>query len=315
MKLDVIKHSKIYVTISSVAIALGLIAMVISWQTLGSPLKPAIDFSGGTRLSLELVCPMPDNCGSAIDVGVVRAAIADQGFTTATIQLVGKEGRGLLIQTGDLDVDQRTALQASLENALKTYGEIDPAKSEIQQVGPTIGSQLLTSGLTALAISFAGIALYLGIRFQIDYAIFAIVALFHDVLITSGVFAILGLTLGVEVDSLFIVAILTIIGFSVNDTVIIYDRLRENLKTYGNQYSFGDLVNLSVNQTLGRTINTSLTTLLPLLAIFIFGGSTLKFFALALVVGFSSGVYSSVFNASILLAWWRQSQSVTTNNG
>jgi preprotein translocase subunit SecF len=308
MKLDVIKHGRIYITSSTLAILAGIVAMVISWQTVGFPLHPAIDFTGGTRLSVELVCETSNTinpCGQPIDIGIVRSAIAEKDYANATIQLLGQDGRGLSIQTGDLEVEQRIELQSALDNVLGKFGKIDISKSQIQRVGPTVGNQLLTSGLLALVLSFVGIAVYLGFRFQIDYAFFAIVALMHDVLITVGVFAVLGLTMGVEVDSLFIVALLTIIGFSVNDTVVIYDRIRENMKIGGENQNINDLINISVNQTLARSINTTLTSMLPLVAIFLFGGVTLKYFALALMVGFSAGVYSSIFNASILLAWWR----------
>jgi preprotein translocase subunit SecF len=157
-------------------------------------------------------------------------------------------------------------------------------------------------------VSLFGIIVYLSIRFQFDYAFFAIVALLHDVLVTVGVFSILGLVAGVEVDSLFIVALLTIVGFSVNDTVVIYDRIREILKEKPQQ-DINKSVNDAVNQTLTRSINTSLTTTLPLLAIFLFGGETLKYFALALIIGFIAGAYSSIFVASTMLAWWRLSRS------
>jgi len=305
MKLDVIKYSRFYLTLSSLLIVVGLIAMVVSWKSIGLPLRPAIDFTGGTRLSMELVCDSPGNCGKPIDIGAIRTVVAAKGYSNSVIQLLGKDARGLSIQTGDLEVAERSQLQAALEETLKPIGKIDVAKSQIQRVGPTVGNQLLTSGLLALLLSFIGIAVYLGFRFQIDYAFFAIVALLHDVFVTAGIFAILGLTIGVEVDSLFIVAMLTIIGFSVNDTVVIYDRIRENIKILGEDYNFDDLVNLSVNQTLARSINTTLTALLSLVAIFFFGGATLKYFALALIIGFASGAYSSIFNASILLAWWR----------
>jgi preprotein translocase subunit SecF len=317
MKLDVIKYGRIFITTSTLSILVGIVAMLISWQTLGFPLRPAIDFTGGTRLSLELVCEnAPNNtgnCGQSIDIALVRAAIAEKGYANVTMQLLGQDGRGLLLQTGDLEVNERSQLQDSLKNILSKFGKIDESKSQIQRVGPTVGNQLLTSGMLALLLSFVGIAAYLGFRYQIDYAFFAIVALLHDVLITGGIFAILGLTIGVEVDSLFIVAMLTIIGFSVNDTVIIYDRIRENIKVLGSDYNFNDLVNLSVNQTLARSINTTVTALLSLVAIFLFGGSTLKFFALALIIGFSSGAYSSIFNASILLAWWRDRSQNSLN--
>jgi preprotein translocase subunit SecF len=145
---------------------------------------------------------------------------------------------------------------------------------------------------------------YLSLRFKIDYALLAILALAHDVIITAGVFALLGLVLGVEVDSLFIVSLLTVVGFSVNDTVVIYDRVRENLRLNPGMH-INDVVDSAVNQTLSRSINTSLTTVLPLVAIVLFGGPTLKYFALALIVGFIAGSYSSIFVASSLFALWR----------
>jgi preprotein translocase subunit SecF len=156
----------------------------------------------------------------------------------------------------------------------------------------------------ALIVATAGIIAYLSIRFRLDYAVFAIVALFHDVWITLGVFSVLGLVLGVAVDSLFIVAVLTIIGFSVNDTVVIYDRIRETISRNRDR-PINDIVDDAVNQTLTRSINTTLTTLLTLIAIFLFGGDTLKYFALALIIGFTLGAYSSIFIASSLLALWR----------
>lgn len=312
MKLDVIKHGRPYLLGSAALILVGVIAMIVSWQKTGLPLHPAVDFTGGTRLTLELVCESKGNCGKPIDIVSVRQVMADKGYANSTIQLVGQDGRGVLVQTIKLETGQRAQLQKSLEDVIGKFGKPDPQKIQIDEVGPAVGGQLLTSGLLALGLSFLGIAVYLAFRFQLDYAFFAIVALLHDVLVTVGIFAILGLTIGVEVDSLFIVAMLTIIGFSVNDTVVIYDRIRENLKIMGDTHSFDDLVNISVNQTLARSINTTLTALLSLVAIFLFGGATLKYFALALIIGFTSGAYSSIFNASILLAWWRDRQTKST---
>jgi preprotein translocase subunit SecF len=317
MKLDVIKHSRLYLTISVLLILAGIVAMFVSWQQIGLPLRPAIDFTGGTRLSLELACgdpakPGANTCTKLIDIELVRKAIEAKGFANTVVQQLDN-GRGVIVQTGDLELEKRTELQSFLETLLKDYGQLDPKKSQIERVGPAIGNQLLTSGLQALGISFLGIAVYLGFRFQADYATFAVIALFHDIFVTVGIFAMLGLTLGVEVDSLFIVAMLTVCGFSVNDTVIIYDRIRENLKIQGKDGSFNDLVNLSVNQTLARSINTTLTAMFPLIAIFIFGGATLKYFSLALIIGFISGAYSSIFNASILLAWWRNRADKSNN--
>jgi preprotein translocase subunit SecF len=310
MKLDVIKNARFYVSMSSVVILAGLVAMVISFQQIGSPLRLGIDFTGGSSITLGLSCGSANNCGKKIDVGVVRQAIESKGFANSVIQSVeGKDLQGVSVRTARLSTEQREKLRSVLTDALKQYGEIDPKKSQIDEVGPAIGQQALKNGLLALAISFAGIGIYLTFRFQPDYASFAIIALFHDIFVTAGMFSILGLTLGVEIDSLFIVAMLTICGFSVNDTVVIYDRIRENVKIDAGATKFNDLINASINQTLGRSINTTLTSTLPLIAIFLFGGATLRFFALALIIGFLSGVYSSIFNASIFLAWWRSRQN------
>jgi len=309
MKLDVIKNARLYFSISSAVILAGLVAMVISFQQLGSPLRLGIDFTGGSSITLGLACNA-GNCGKPIDVSVVRQAVESKGFTNSVIQLVeGKDLKGISIRTARLSVDERAKLKETLTESLKQYGEVDPKKSQIDEVGPAIGQQALNNGLLALAVSFTGIGVYLAFRFQLDYATFAIIALFHDIFVTAGAFSILGLTMGVEIDSLFIVSMLTICGFSVNDTVVIYDRIRENVKLDTDTTSFNNLVNASVNQTLGRSINTSLTSTLPLVAIFLFGGATLRFFALALIIGFLSGAYSSIFNASILLAWWRSRSS------
>lgn len=305
MKFSVNKQRWVWWIASCLIILSGLIAMVISWQQIGTPLRPSLDFVGGTRLQFERDCSKPDNCAKPIDINAVREVARSQGLGDSSIQLVsdekGVENR-LSIRTKNLNVEQRSKLQQALAEKI---GAFDPKKTQIDSVGATIGRQLFTSGITALIVSFAGITIYMSLRFQLDYAIFAIVALFHDVLITVGIFSILGLVQGVEVDSLFIVALLTIVGFSVNDTVVIYDRIREVLKLNPNE-PIDKVVDDAVNQTLGRSINTTLTVLLTLFAIFFFGGETLKNFALALIVGFTMGAYSSIFIASTLLCLWRE---------
>ncbi len=306
MKFSVNKQRSLWWGISVALILAGLISMVISWQQIGAPLRPSLDFVGGTRLQLERDCSIPQNCDRRIDLAAVRQVMAEQGLGNSTIQLVDKERNSnnqiLSIRTKNLNAQERTNLQDALA---KTIGTLDLEASQNDTVGPTIGRQLLTSGLLALIVSFAGIMIYLSLRFQFDYALLAIIALFHDVLITTGFFSILGLVQGIEVDSLFIVALLTITGFSVNDTVVIYDRIREVLKLSPDR-PIDQIVDEAVNQTLGRSINTTLTTLLTLFSIFLFGGETLKNFALALIIGFTLGAYSSIFIASTLLSWWRE---------
>ncbi|MER3435667.1 MAG: protein translocase subunit SecF [Leptolyngbya sp. ERB_1_1] len=303
MKLNVIRQRGLWWTISSVIILAGIVAMLILQTQIGAPLRPGLDFKGGTRLQFELDCSKPGNCDKPINLDAVRDVLKAQNLADSSVQLVGQDQRAVLIRANTLNVDQRSKLQSELESKIGTF---DVKKTQIDTVGPTIGKQLFTSGLLALILSFALIAGYLTIRFELDYAIFAIVALFHDILITVGIFAILGLTpLKTEVDSLFVVALLTIVGFSVNDTVVIYDRVRETITLNPGRH-INEIVDDAVNQTLTRSINTTLTVLLTLFALFFFGGETLKNFALALIIGFTMGAYSSIFIASTLLALWRE---------
>jgi preprotein translocase subunit SecF len=306
MTLHINKSRSLWWTISAAVILSGIISMVISWQSpnIKAPLRPGLDFIGGTRLQLVRDCSLPGNCDNPIDINAVREVAKDQGLGDSSIQLISENGQenGITIRTKNLETDQRTQLQNALSEKVGTF---DPQKNQIDSVGPTLGKELFRTGIVALIVSFIGIIIYLSFRFQWDYAVFAIVATFHDVFITAGIFSILGLVAGVEVDSLFIVALLTITGFSVNDTVVIYDRIRETIKT-NPQRPIAEIVDDAVNQTLSRSINTSLTSMLSLFAIFLFGGETLKYFSLALIIGFLVGGYSSIFIASTLLTWWRE---------
>jgi preprotein translocase subunit SecF len=296
--------------LSTAVILTGIISMVLSWTNpeIGSPLRRGLDFTGGSKLQYELDCSIANNC-KPIDIVVVREIVKNQGIVDPLIQLVGKDSTGLSIRTKDLKVDSRTKLEAALTEKI---GKFDPKKIQNDTVGPTLGQELFQSGLIAIGLSFGLILLYLSFRFKFDYAFFAFVALFHDVFITTGIFSILGLVGGVEIDSLFIVGLLTIIGFSVNDTVVIYDRIREVISLHPDQ-QINQIVDDAVNQTMSRSINTTLTVLLTLFAIFFFGGDTLKNFALCLIIGFTAGAYSSIFIASTLFAWWRENHPVTPN--
>ncbi|MEM9448928.1 MAG: protein translocase subunit SecF [Cyanobacteria bacterium P01_E01_bin.6] len=302
MKLQVTQQRSLWWSISAVLIVISLISMLVSWQQLGAPLRPSLDFVGGTRIQLERDCSVEANCDDPLNVPELRDILTDQGYPNSSIQILGTSRQGFSIRTSDLDVDQRTTLLDALETEV---GTIDPNTTQIDTVGPTVGRQIFRAGLTALLVSFFGITAYLSIRFRLDYAVLALVALAHDVIITMGIFSILGLVAGHEVDSLFIVALLTIVGFSVNDTVVIYDRIRETSK-FNPTKAFDVVVDDAVNQTLSRSINTTLTTTLALFAIVFFGGETLKFFAIALIIGFILGAYSSIFIASTMLSWWRE---------
>lgn len=302
VKFSVVKWEKLWWSLSAFLCLASVVAMIISYQSIGSIIRPSLDFVGGTRLQFELDCTLPNNCDRPLTVNDIREVLEAQNLNNSSIQIVGKDQQGVSIRTKTLNVEERTKLQDALA---ENIGIFQAETTQIDTVGPTIGRELFLSGILALIVAFTGIIVYLSFRFKTDYGFFAILALFHDVLVTAGVFAILGLVGGVEVDSLFLVGLLTITGFSVNDTVVIYDRIREIEKNVEAE-EMNEIIDLAVNQTLTRSINTSLTTLLPVVAIFLFGGETLKYFALALIIGFVCGSYSSIFIASTLLGWWRK---------
>ncbi len=205
--------------------------------------------------------------------------------------------------------------QTGIENALReAFGSMTLLQKN--SIGPTLASELLTNAVIALVAAYILIVGYLTFRFQFDYAICALIALAHDTLFVFGVFAALGYLFQVEVDSMFVTAILTVVGFSVHDTIVVFDRLRENSRVlYSKKLPFAQIANLSVNQTLARSINTSLTALFPLFALYFFGGETTREFVLALILGIVIGTYSSICVASLLLAWWREKEgrSVATS--
>ncbi len=290
--IDIVGRSKTWFSISLVLLLVGLTSMAFSLATFGAPLRLGLDFSGGTLLDLRFE--------QSVTTQEIRDVLSARDLGGSVIQLDPETQSEALIRMPPLSESERLAVEAEIEEQVGVFD-----RQLVETVGPTVGRQLLRLGIVAVLISFLLIVVYLGLRFQLDYAVFAIAALLHDITLTIGLFSLLGLVIGLEVDSLFIVSLLTIIGFSVNDTVVIYDRIRENRRLISRKVRFGDVVNLSLNQTFARSINTTLTTMLPLVAIALLGGPTLKGFALALLLGFGLGVYSCIFIASPLLVWWR----------
>ena len=175
---------------------------------------------------------------------------------------------------------------------------------QTNSVGPLLGKQLFVKSMVAVSIALLVIVIYLTVRFKLDFAIVALLALSHDVIFVMGIFSILGLFCGVTVDSLFITAILTVLGYSVNNTIVVFDRVRENLKFYSKKATYDEIVNASVNQTLTRSINTSLTTLLTLGSLYFLGGVTTRDFVLAMIIGVVVGTYSSIFFSNSAISIW-----------
>lgn len=261
-------------------------------------LKLGIDFTGGSLLEIEYNV-------NRTDINVLQEQAKIAGFENVSIQPTGE--KGLIVKTKNLTEQEHQQLLQALGSEL--------TEIRFDSIGPVIGKELAQKSLVAIILVVLMIILYIAFAFRkvssgsprggrgvssFKFGLMAVVALVHDVTAPVGVFAVLGKFFGVEIDILFITAILTVLGFSVHDTIVVFDRIRENLKK-GIGNNFEETVGLSVNQTIVRSINTSLTVLLVLLAIFFFGGETTKFFALALMIGVFFGTYSSIFLASPLL--------------
>lgn len=271
------------------------------------PLKVGIDYTGGTILQYgvtqkvtneDLAKTRTELQTIGIDnpyLQVLNVNTSQQDSTKANIQSM------ISIRTKFVDEQSHTPDQV-LEILKKDYE--GPELIQISSVGPTMGKELFKNSLIAVTLAFLGIVAYLSFRFRFDYALAALMGIMYNVLFVLGIFAILGITHNVQVDGLFITALLTVIGYSVHDTIVVFDRLRENLRYYSKKMTFGEIVDASVNQTIARSINTSLTVLLTLGALYFFGGVTTKDFVLAMILGVVIGTYSSIFFSSMLIEFW-----------
>jgi preprotein translocase subunit SecF len=269
-------------------------------------LKPGIDFKGGTLMEVRFAQD------EVPQVQEVQPALEGLGVKSLVIQPSGDRGMIIRYLASDDHANEQV-----LEK-LKGFDEnVEQVRTDF--IGASVSSQIKKNAFTALATALVGIALYIAWAFRKvsrpvsswHYGIQAIVALFHDLIITLGVFALLGHFFDVEIDAAFIAALLTILGFSVHDTIVVYDRIRENLIRSSSKEDFEVIVNRSLNETLARSLNTSLTVIIVLLAIVLFGGESIRYFALALLVGVVVGAYSSIYVASALLVTgyeWRRKQ-------
>jgi preprotein translocase subunit SecF len=300
------RHRRLLWAVSLGAILLSLIGIGLSWSNpaIRAPLRPGLDFTGGTQIQIQRDCG--DRCDQ-LRSNQVRTALTqldlpsepdtpEPSLEAAGVQLLDG-GSSILLRLPALSAAQG---QAVVEGLQPVVGAITPGGVSIDTIGPLLGTRLLRSSLVSLAVSLVGIALYISLRYDRVYAFLALLCLAHDVLITCGVFAWLGLLAGVEANSLFAVALLTIAGYSVNDTVVIFDRIREKRRLLEGM-DLVDQADEAVMATFTRSVYTSLTTLLPLVALILFGGSTLFWLAVALTIGIAIGAWSSIGVASTLL--------------
>jgi preprotein translocase subunit SecF len=281
--------------------------LLLCWlnPAIGAPLRPGLDFTGGTQIQLERRCA--ESCSAITAPELSRtlsqltlpeeAGASSPNLSSAAVQVLD-QGRSLMLRLPDLNPEQASAVVTAVE---KQVGPLNPAATSVNTIGPTLGDQLLKGSFVSLLVSFAAIAVYIRFRYDRLFAALALLCLAHDVLITCGVFAWLGLLSGIEVDSLFAVSLITVAGYSVTDTVVVFDRIREQ-KTALRDLPISEQVDVAVDATLTRSLYTSLTTLLPLVALIFFGGSSLFWFAVALTVGIGVGSWSSIGIAPTLLA-------------
>jgi preprotein translocase subunit SecF len=291
---------------SALACLLSVIGLVLCWlnPAIGAPLKPGLDFTGGTQIQIERQCT--PSCapvqGEAVQKRLAALSLPPEpgepapNLSNAVVQVLD-QGRSLVLRLPALNPEQAALVT---RDVAAEAGPLDPAGTAVNTIGPTLGAQLLKGSVISLLVSFAAIALYITFRYDRIFAFLALVCLAHDVLITCGVFAWLGLFAGIEVDSLFAVSLITVAGYSVTDTVVVFDRIREQKTALGG-LSITEQVDVAVDATLTRSLYTSLTTLLPLLGLIFFGGASLFWFSVALAIGIAVGSWSSIGVAPTLL--------------
>jgi len=307
MNLRIIDHSRIWFSLSGVLIALSILALFV-WG-----LRPGIDFTGGTSIDLSFTISRPN----AQDI---HKALAPLQLGELNVSPIGE--KDITVRTKPLDEKQHAALIEALNKAFAPKEAKDKVvtQRQFQTVGPVIGSELQRKTVWAIALAILGIVLLISWNFRKvsypvkswKYGVATIIALLHDVTIPTGAYAVMGHFLGYEANALLVVALLTVLGFSVHDTIVVFDRTRENLHKHRG-LSFAEVVNQSLNETFVRSVNTSLTLLIILATTFFFGGETIRDFILTLLIGVFFGTYSSIFIASpILVSWYEWNQNNRT---
>lgn len=313
IKLDIVKYRWLCLCISAILLFPGVCSMIYSMATYDThaPIKVGIDYTGGTTLQYSVQEAITND-----KIAALRKGLEDKGIEKPNIQIINvnaaqNDDLKAIVAVRTKFIDEESNDQKVITDVMSTEFK-SPELVQVTSVGPTLGKELFMNSLWALSLALLGIIAYLTFRFQFDYALAAILGLIHDTLFVVGVFSILGLFFGVQVDALFVTALLTVIGFSVHDTIVVFDRVRENLKYYSKKMTFSEIMNGSINQTLTRSINTSLTTLITLAALYFFGGVTTRDFVLAMILGIFIGTYSSIFFCSTLVDIW-EDKELSTN--
>lgn len=301
--LNIIKWRYLFLAITGILLIPCIVAIIylMVTQQNHAPLKLGIDFTGGTILQYATDTKIKTEEISNIRLSLEKVGIKNPVIQTTTQGSDAGVKNLVSIRTGFLSNKESASKIEEITNILNSnYSGAELV--QVNSVGPTLGTELLKNTMTALILAFIAMVIYISFRFQVEYGWIALLTLFQDVIFVVGIFAIRGIYKDVAIDSLFITAILTVIGYSINDTIVVFDRIRENMRFLAKKYSSNEIINASINQTLARSINTTATTLFTLLALYFFGGSTIKEFVLAIIIGVAAGAYSSIFTAGTILS-------------
>jgi len=290
--MNIIKNKYWFFLISGLVIVPGLYGL-IRWG-----IRPGIDFTGGTLLEFKI------NPQQTVNNNEIRQLVNGQNIEVGSIQSTG--GNEFILRLKPITKEEKEKLTSAM---IDKYGQVDEERYET--VGPTVGKETTENAIKAVVVASVAIIGYIALAFRKipkpysswKFGVAAVVALIHDVLVVIGIFSLLGHFYHVEIDGLFITALLTVMGFSVHDTIVVFDRIRENLRKMGGA-PFAQIVNDSIVQTLTRSLSTSLTVLFTLFALLLFGGESIRWFVVALLVGIASGTFSSIFNAAPFLVVW-----------
>jgi preprotein translocase subunit SecF len=293
---DIVGRRPLWYTISLILVLPGIVFIIISLATRGTLLPLSIDYTGGTLWEMRF----PQDIAPA----TVRQVFVDKGYADTTAFHV-EDDQTVQVKFKDISADEKLTLQAAVRTQLGEFEE-----RSYRSIGPAIGSEVSRAALGAVAIAAIGILLYIAWAFRqvshpFRYGTCAVIALVHDVMVTVTFVGVMNLVAGWEVDALFLTAILTVIGYSVNDTIVVFDRIRENVRRYRSE-PFATVTNRSLWETMQRSLATQITVMLVVLAILIFGGASLQQFMATVMVGMVSGTFSSIFNAAPILVAWEE---------
>lgn len=300
-----VEKRKWYFLLSAIVIVPGLIAMIYSLATMGTPFKLAIDFTGGTLWQMQFT--------QAVQPADLRQVLVEQGITEASVTTLGQGGTTLQVRIKPVDEAEKASLTQAIEAKFGNFTDV-----LYSSVGPAIGREVTQAAFLAILAGAVAILGFMVFAFRkvpnaFRYGTCAIIAMIHDLLLTMGVFSILSLAFGWEADALFLTALLTVISFSMQDTIVVFDRIRENSPKYRGE-AFSSIANRSLMETMHRSLATQLNAIFIMVAILLFGGATIKQFIAIMLIGLISGTYSSIFNAVPLLVGWTERDLLGTKH-